>query len=337
MTFSLHKYAFDFSASYSGGGLKRLVAFSSISNERGGGVFFVHRNALQYINNFDNNTYFVISNSRGSRAFPFSIKKHLIISRMKNLKFFYSYGIPFIGFYSCVTFLHISNVLPLTFKRMRMPLTRWLELQYLGCLLRFSMFFSREILVESYSSKKYLPFFAKTKSSVSYNGANEELSHYYKGASNSDKAAVCIGVQPYKNIEKCIKVFRLLRESGVVDQLNIIGGHGPALKGEYPNVVFHGEVDPEEVLSILDSSSVYLSCTSIENSFNAALEGILLAKLSYISDIPVHRELIDLLDVKPKFKYFGKWRMLEVRKSAISTDKLPLWDQVTSMFFEGKL
>jgi hypothetical protein len=83
-----------------------------------------------------------------------------------------------------------------------------------------------------------------------------------------------------------------------------------------------------EVIEFLQKSKYYISTTKIENSFNAASEGIIFCNESYISDIPPHRELLEnetyeIVSI-PKLSH----KMIKTKKNDIKGKNLITWDNV---------
>jgi hypothetical protein len=91
-----------------------------------------------------------------------------------------------------------------------------------------------------------------------------------------------------------------------------------------------GLLKRSEVIDCLRESKYYISMTFIENSYNAASEGIFLADESYISDIGPHQELLD--GIKFTRTYFpGLGRsILHVARHELSGHNLKSWNNVTS-------
>jgi hypothetical protein len=77
-------------------------------------------------------------------------------------------------------------------------------------------------------------------------------------------------------------------------KLAVIGDprHVPAEVQRHPDVILRGILPRPAVIECLRRSRVYITTTHVENSFNGASEGAFLARESFISDIPPHRELL---------------------------------------------
>ena len=94
------------------------------------------------------------------------------------------------------------------------------------------------------------------------------------------------------------------------------------------NVTLKGVINQNEVIELLKKTKYYISTTKIENSFNAAAEGIIFADESYISDIGPHRELLknehyEVLTV-PNLSN----RILKVNSNDIKGKNLKLWSDI---------
>jgi hypothetical protein len=80
----------------------------------------------------------------------------------------------------------------------------------------------------------------------------------------------------------------------------------------------------------LKTAKFYVSTTRIENSYNAASEGIFLAEESYISDIGPHRELLQgEFWERAAAAEFGV-PLLKVRRANLKGMNLKTWDTVVS-------
>jgi hypothetical protein len=89
------------------------------------------------------------------------------------------------------------------------------------------------------------------------------------------------------------RVFEMLKKTNSQLKLVIIRSvlTVPAALRESWDVVVRGVLTRPEVIDCLRKSRYYISTARIENSYNAASEGVFLAEESYISDIGPHREL----------------------------------------------
>lgn len=336
-TFENYVYAFDFSASYSGGGLKRLIAFSKYANDMGGGVFFIHPFAKKHIIRYKNNCYISYPGSAFFRLLPFSLYKSRLLKSLPNLQLYYSYNVPLFQPGNFQRVFHVSNVLPLTWRRFGVPLFRFLQLQYLGLLMRLAMYGSDKICVESNASIEFIPKGFVKKVFVSYNGVDDELAFLVCNdePSSSARYGVTVGVQPYKNVKRSIQLFHSIKKQFALEKLLVVGGHGLENHDQHKDVEFLGELDRAQVLETLSKSSVYISSTSIENSYNAAAEGVLLSEVSFVSNLSVHRELCEMLCVSPGISEFQQNTYLVIQRSEVDSTKIPTWKEIFDATMQG--
>jgi hypothetical protein len=89
-----------------------------------------------------------------------------------------------------------------------------------------------------------------------------------------------------------------------------------------------GNVSRASLIDTLRRAKYYVSTTYVENSYNAASEGIFCAAESYISDIGPHRELLQDMPFE-RVRVPGLSRdLLHVKRDSLSTDNLMTWDAV---------
>jgi hypothetical protein len=96
----------------------------------------------------------------------------------------------------------------------------------------------------------------------------------------------------------------------------------------HPNVVVMGDRPRPEVVETLRTSMFYVSTTRIENSSNAASEGVFSADESYISDIGPHRELLQGMPYDDVAVPGLTRPMLHVVRQNISGANLRSWEDV---------
>jgi hypothetical protein len=87
-------FLFNFSHSYSGGGLKRLLAYSKYFDEEGGANFIVNFKVKPQLEKYLNNKYYyldsnIFNNINNNKAYLVNLVKSL-----DNIDLYYSYGIP---------------------------------------------------------------------------------------------------------------------------------------------------------------------------------------------------------------------------------------------------
>lgn len=332
----------DFSASYSGGGLKRFEATVRYMESRGGCIFFVNKRVFKRFDHFKNSIFVSVDESKLERLLPISLRKLYLIFKL-NLKNFhyYSYGIPVVPLFGCrSSHLHISNVLPFHSRSFGFKFSRRLQLIYLGLLFKFVFPFYGKITVESEASISYMPRVALNKIFVSPNGVDEEIemsSHISEDHSGilsqfipdckNFSYAIAIGLQPYKNIEKCIDIFQSVKSEYRLNGLLVVGGHGTNYISTN-EVFFLGELGRESVHKLLKASQLYISCTSIENSYNAAAEGALLSNATIFSSIPVHLEFVNLLGCEYELVSYFSESFIKLSSRGFDVPQSLTWDKI---------
>ena len=167
---------------------------------------------------------------------------------------------------------------------------------------------------------------------MSVNGADDELKILANNkVFKKSNIAVVVGTYKYKALADSYQVFNELRKATNSDLKLIIIG----LKKDIPaslisdeNVIIRGLLSREKVIEYLQTARFYISTTRIENSYNAASEGIFFANESYISNIGPHQELlakmphslVSIPNVYPS--------LIKVKRDEVSGDNLLTWVQV---------
>ena len=145
-----------------------------------------------------------------------------------------------------------------------------------------------------------------------------------------ENIAVVVGTQKYKALFNSYSVFEMLKNKNHMLKLVLIGSRDtiPTELLNNIDVVATGTLPQSEVIDFLKKSKYYISTTLIENSFNAASEGVVFADVSYISDIAPHRELFKNEYCErllfPKFPH----SIIRVKKEDILGKNLKLWDDI---------
>ena len=152
--------------------------------------------------------------------------------------------------------------------------------------------------------------------------------------------AVVVGTLKYKSLDESFLIFKKLKEYNINLQLYIIGDkiNIPKIFFLNKDIKIFGLIERNKVINILRSAKYYISNTTIENSYNAACEGVFLANESFISDIPVHRELLtnsnyNIIDVKGCNN-----KILHIKFENLNRTILKTWsDIINDMFIKIKL
>lgn len=326
-------YLFNFSVSYSGGGHKRLYEYAKWFNGKGGAWFIVHPNCDYLISEFPNNQYFITRQTRWQRFFSDCAYLEAIKRKIGEPDVYYSYGIPIYARVGKVNWFHLSNVLPLALQNIPITLFTWLKLAYLGLRIKNNFSNAQVISAESKYSLEVIGREYRNKLFLSVNGGDDELA--YIGRNTNPKRAnfaTVVGTYKYKALDHALLIFKMLKQANPQLKLRVIGSKEilPAELRRREDVLVTGLLKQSEVIDCLRDSKYYISTTYIENSYNAAAEGIFLADESYISDIAPHQELLDGIKFE-RIKLPSIDRvMLHVKRNEISGCNLKSWDDVVS-------
>ncbi len=329
-----YKFLFNFAVTRTGGGLKRLCEYSKWFHNKGGAYFIIHPNCKFLIKDFKNNRYFVVLQSRIERLFKdcgylYDIKK---IIDTPNL--YYSYGIPIYYKFGEINWFHMSNVLSLNSKDMglsffdrniRIRLLRWKTIKN---------FKNADIIsAESIKSLSMIKTLSTNEIFLSINGSDDEIIFLKnKPHIKKDNIAVILGTQRYKALEDSYHIFETFKKKNKLLKLFLIGDRNDIPKQFYndKSVVLTGIINQSEVIKLLKKTKYYISTTRIENSFNAASEGVVFASESYISDIAPHRELLENETFERVLIPNLSNSMLRIKGEDIKGINLKLWDVIVT-------
>jgi hypothetical protein len=326
-----YRFLFNFAASYSTGGYKRLYEFARWFNVNGGAWFVIHPRCADLINEYPNVQFFIARQSRIERLYNDCGYLQAIARDIGQPELYFSYGIPLYFRYGRINWFHLSNVLPLGTKAV--PLSRFgrLKAAYLGRRIRAGLGRADVISAESESSLGMLGVGVSQKLFLSVNGSDDEITHLHsEPIIAKEDIATVVGTAAYKALDDSYRVFEMLRNTNPGLKLAVIGNPDwvpRALRGK-EGVVICGLLTRANVMNYLRKSRYYISTTCIENSYNAAAEGIFFADESYISDIGPHRELLinEHFDEVP-VPGMGR-TLLRVRRHDLSGTNLKTWSTV---------
>lgn len=329
----LNQYLFNFAVSYSGGGRKRLYEYAKWFDRNGGAWFVVHPNCESLVTEFPNNHFFIVRQRSLQRLVNDCAYLDEIKKQIGQPDLYYSYGIPIYFCVGNINWLHLSNVLPLVSQNVPIDLFGRLKMAYLGFILKKTFVNADVISAESRYSLDLINRTYKHKLFLSVNGADDELDQINDrikpGPANF---ATVVGTYKYKALDHSLIVFEMLKQANPQLKLRVIGGQDtlPASLYQREDVLVMGLLKRTQVIDCLRDSKYYISMTYIENSYNAASEGVFLAEESYISDIGPHQELVDGMRFT-RMKLPGIARtMLHVKRDEISGDNLKSWSDVIS-------
>ena len=323
---------YNFAVSHSGGGYKRLYEYSREIDSRGGAHFIIHPNCQSLIQSFPNNHYHVITQSPIQRIFEDCKYLKAILKSLGMPDLYYSYGIPIYFKVGLVNWFHLSNVLPLAPKGIAIGPLSYLKVLELGRRIRKNLENASVISAESQFSLKALGSKNTQRHFLSVNGADDEIALLAENkVYKKSNIAVVIGTYRYKALHESYKVFMMLRKASEGDLKLVIIGPEKDILAEIAgdkHVVIRGLLSRKEVVECLQTARFYISTTQIENSYNAASEGVFFADESYISNIGPHQELLaeipyELISI-PKVDSL----LIKVKRENINSDNLKTWAQV---------
>lgn len=324
---------FNFAVSYSGGGFKRLYAFAKWFNQRGGASFIIHPSCFFLKNEFKNNDFICVSQSQLQRLFNDCNYLTEIIKTGGIPDLYYSYGIPIYHEVGKINWFHLSNVLPLALKGIPLSLLDKLKFKYLGKKIKKNFKNAKIISAESSYSLSLIGKEHTNKLFVSVNGSDDEIEHYHPLSLDAkEKIALVIGTYSYKALVDSYQVFKMLHARDKQLKLIILGNEKnvPNVLRNDPDIFLTGNLPRSEVINYLRKSHYYISTTYIENSYNAAAEGIFFANESFISNIGPHQELVKGMNFETILVPNVNRTLLHLKREEITLANLKSWDEVIS-------
>ena len=300
-------WLFNFSSSYSGGGLRRLIETSKWFDENEGGIFIVHSQAFQYIKAFTKkNVYFEIVPNKVKRLFNDGYYLREILETIGTPEVYFSYGIPIFYRIGKVNWFHVSNALSLKTKDIHLPFLKRLQMILLKRRIIDAIKFTQIISTESEYSLNLLRRLNKDNnqrlfSAILPNGFDKnELINVSKNTGN-ESYAITVGTYKYKQLDKAFRIYHQLKSvNSNLKKFIVIGDKKDlSLKlTKNDEVVVDSCEDRKQLLGLLSNAEYYISASQIENSSIAALEGMILSKNIVVSDIPPHREMLTNINFK---------------------------------------
>lgn len=337
----MNKFLFNFSSSYSGGGLKRLDEFSKWFSFHGGATFLINKRSAFLADKYPANEYIIPKISKLGRLL--NTESYLNIFQKRNFDLYYSYGIPITKKVANVNVLHISNVLPFIKNDFGYNVIENFKFSLLKFYFLNSLTKADVLSAESNFSISLFDSNFKKSKIVSKNGSDEEIEYFEKNKYAKDKGeygnyAVVLGTHKHKAILDSYNLFKTIQDEDCLDKLMIIGS-----KDQLPDEILKdksvdilGVMDRSDIMKLLSKAKIYISTTRIENSFNAASEAIFLAKKSYISAIPPHFELLNELEFNIRKFDSIELNMIEVNSADIDTRNLEKWDGIIEQIIKLK-
>jgi glycosyltransferase involved in cell wall biosynthesis len=323
----------NFAASHSGGGFKRLYEFAKWFDANGGAWFIIHPKSASLRDEFPRNKFWIADQPRYQRllndcSYLTAVEKEIGLPQL-----YYSYGIPIYRKIGTKNWFHLSNVLPLASREVPLSMFDRVKLRYLGRRIRENLHNADVISAESHYSLSLIDGAQREKLVLSVNGSDEELAYLRQsGPQPNANIATVVGTYRYKDLEDSYRVFEMLRQANDGLRLVIIGNlrYVPSALRRNDSVELKGVLKRHDVIQNLRKSKFYISTTHIENSFNAASEGVVFAQESFISDIGPHRELLVDTPFKTVWIPGIKRPILHVARSNVSGANLQSWHDIIS-------
>lgn len=322
---------FNFSASYSGGGYKRLRSYAKWFDTHGGAYFIIHRKNALLAKEFPSNRYFVVAPGRWARLWRDGAYLESILSALPQPALYYSYGIPLFARFGRVNWFHLSNALPLASEYVPMSLADRLKFTLLGRRIRRGLAHADVIAAESEYSLDMIGRKYDSRLFVSSNGFDECFDEICRtGNEAREDLAVVVGTYRYKALDDAFRVFNMLRAACPQLRLRVFGPSTlvpPKMRSDAA-VELVDIQPPEVVIDALRKARHYISTSRIENSSNADLEGAFLSENAWLSDIGPHREMLEGVAWSAVTVPGVVRQLIHVRSAELSTSVLKPWRQV---------
>jgi glycosyltransferase involved in cell wall biosynthesis len=293
-----NNYLFNFSSSYSGGGLIILISYLDLFENKGGATFILNDRLKQTLSDkYKKNKILFVRIEKYKRLWNDEYYLKPILNSNPEFNLYFSYGIPIYSVVGKTNWFHVSNLIPISPSHSHLKGMAMLKM----LLLRYRIKkFSRNVDILSADSQdginQTIDFLGEMnlKTKVLRNGIDSDFSQTKKLNINKDKSAITVGTQKYKDLIRLYKLYLKLKSNGDVDSLKVIGDSSsiPMELKRDPSVNIHGTISHNEVIAELTKSKIYLSTSRIENSSIASLEGLYLCDESYLSEIGSHQELV---------------------------------------------
>ena len=335
-------WLFNFSSSWSGGGLIRTLETIKWFDDNLGASFIISDRIKGLVSSYNKkNKYFFISENKIKRLLMDGYYMPKIIDQIGRPDIYFSYGIPVFNNIAKINWFHISNALTLKTNNISLPL-----------ITRFKMWILKKRIIKTMNNTDI----ASGESKFSINLLKEEnekrniTCHYdvlpngydislledilNKKREQSSRYAITIGTFSYKKIDIALELFQKIKETYNLQKFIIIGSFNDLPKSIINDrfVEFKSNISREELFSLLYNAEYYISASQIENSSIAALEALLLSKNIILSDIPSHNEMIKSFKTKTLYLKKSKvsFNMLENNNQKI--DAIP-WINICEKLF----
>jgi len=334
-----HNYLFNFSSSYSGGGLKILCSYLDFFDKNSGAYFIVNSRLKEELSHtYPNNTIFFVKVSKLKRLFNDMYYLKPILDNIPRLDLYFSYGIPVYKKIARNNWFHVSNMIPIDPQANYLGALHILQMKLLGHRIKkyakYADFLSADSLDAANKASAFIKHEIKNKV-VLKNGIDGSFIKL-RGRQKS-KTAITVGTQPYKDLGRLFSLYKMLQETGKVESLIIIGAQEsvPNIILEDPSVLSMGTIESAQVYEELAKASIYITTSLIENSSVAALEGLYLCSHSYLSQIGPHREMLEDAQLEYESIDIDELGPFYVVKNEVPSEYIDSisWDSVNLEFY----
>jgi len=327
-----YKYLLNFSASYTGGGLKRLHEYAEWFHDNGGAWFIINPRCENLLKELPGNEYFIVHQPRYQRIFNDCGYLTSIGKEIGKPNLYYSYGIPIYYSFGKVNWFHLSNVLPLHSRGISLSLfDRYIRMKALSWKIKNNFKNANIISAESNNSLSFIDVKDTQKLFLSVNGSDDEIKYLQKRVKlKKDDIATAVGTQNYKALMDTYQIFKDLKNKVKELTLVIIGNEKtiPKILMKNKSVIATGVINQKDVIKYLKKTKYYISTTRIENSYNAASEGVIFAGESFISDIGPHRELFQNEKINYATISNLKRPVIHVKSEDLTGENLKSWGEI---------
>lgn len=340
-------WLFNFSSSWNGGGLTRVIETVKWFDINFGAYFILNDKIKSQINAYSKkNKYFFVSPNKLKRLFFDGYYISEIIEEIGKPDIYFSYGIPIFNDIGTINWFHISNALSLKTKNISLPFSKRIQMWILRDRIIKSMKFADISTGESEFSINLLKKRLNKKNikcfnEVLPNGFNKEqfkdIQKYNR--KSSCKYAITIGAYSYKRIKTVLKLFFELKKTHLLEKLIIIGSIDQIPKSiiNHKYIDIFSNISNEELFSLLYNAEYYYSASQIENSSIAAVEALILSKNLILSNIPSHAEMLRNFKTKKLFLDNSKTEFIVLmeKDKDLNSNFIPFsWTEVNKKLFQ---
>ncbi len=312
---------FDFSSSPSGGGLRRVSAYVDYFSKSSIKTHFFISDALSFKGDVSRKVKTTIV--KKSNFDKLTLRNDYFSVIQSTPQWLYSYGIPIRSKIAVQNWLHVSNVMPFTFRECTLRRSLYWK--------SFAQFQQHRLFAHNadYISGESQFTIDKFKDVLGWKGSAEVLKNGVTrvdlGMRAKENYALVVGTDTYKRADLSYAIFRNLRSRLNLNSIVFVGdpdGIPPMIRNS-ADVFLEQKLTNEELVSRFERASYFISTSEVENSSLAALEGLSLTGKAILSDIPSHREM--LINEPEEIILDGKTYLL-VDNENMQLSDMPQWD-----------